>query len=193
PASFAWTRDGTRHVGDLAATGSFTLTLTADQRRTLRLEPVVGQMSVTSSWLAPARPGVRPADPDVRIVRSVLPGLTVGQDEMVRVRITATFAGTATDGCYEITERVPSGLAPLPVPDQSEFGTSDRSKTVITPFAVAGQLVSFCASPGMPKLEAVYSARVVSPGTYTWEPASVASSAGGERVSLTDAATLTIE
>jgi hypothetical protein len=183
PVRFAWTVDGVRTVVALAAGESTTLRLTPAQRATLRLEPISGQAGVTTTSTLPATPGDRPADPAVTITRTVSPGTMIGETQIVRVRLSVTFADTASDGCYEVVDRVPSGLAPL-------AGVAEQG--VIAPYASAGQLVRSCVARDMPSHTVGYSARVVSPGTFTWEPATVTASEAADRVSATGTTTLEI-
>jgi hypothetical protein len=80
-------------------------------------------------------------------------------------------------------DRVPSGLAPL---------TGGVEEDVIAPYAIAGQVVRGCLERGMKSHTVGYSARVVSPGTFTWEPATATSSEAADRVSATGTTSLTI-
>ena len=86
-----------------------------------------------------------------------------------RSNLTATFAASAPEGCYDVVELVPSGLAPLAT------GLGHRQRGGVTwPSSVVGQQVRFCAGNDRrtgPRSTLRYLARVVNAGTFTWEPA----------------------
>ncbi len=168
-ASFAYTLDGGRHVVDLPPGGSFGLDLTAAQRDAIRLETLTGSVGVAASWTTPvAAAGLR-LDPDLGLTRSVTPAGTIPADTVVVVELRPTFGGTAVDGCYDVVETVPSGLAPL---TRTDALVGDDGS--VSPYAVVGQEVRFCADRATtPRIPLVlrYLARVITPGTYAWEPA----------------------
>ena len=107
--------------------------------------------------------------------------------------LTVRFGPQATSACYEVNDRLPSGLAPL-VRTAGADDEGDEARDALAPYLVEGQRVSWCVAPERNKREFVlaYRARVVSPGTYRWEPATVQSSIGGDRVSSTPPVTITI-
>ncbi len=168
-ASFAYTLDGTRHVVDLPAGRSFGLELTAAQRDAVRVEALTGSVGVGAAWDEPVAPDTLRLDPDLGLTRSVTPAGTIPVDTVVVVELRPSFAATAVDGCYEVVESVPSGLAPMTRADGwiGEDGS-------VSPYAVVGQEVRFCADREATPTKAIvlrYLARVVTPGAYAWEPA----------------------
>jgi hypothetical protein len=174
--TFAWTVDGDRHDVVLKPGEAFSLVLTPSQRASLRLDSLAGKLAVTTTWIAPG--GDLPADPTMRVVRTVTPAGDASADHIVRVTLTVTFGAQAPAGCYRLSDLLPSGLAPI----VAQAGWSDGQEegdqpTVISPYEIDGQRVSWCVSPQDPKYVYGYSARVVSPGTYRWEPAVVQSEA----------------
>jgi uncharacterized protein YfaS (alpha-2-macroglobulin family) len=174
-ARFAWTVDGERHEETIEPGRAFTLRLTADQRRSFVLERLDGDVLVASSWAREARLGDLPDDPSVTIERAISPTGHAPADDLVRVTLNVSFGTDAPAGCYEVTDLVPSGLAPVvaPVGQWWDGGGGDR---VIGPYAVEGQHVSWCVDPEMNgPIRLGYSARVVTPGTYHWEPAVIQS------------------
>ena len=73
------------------------------------------------------------------------------------------------NGCYQVVDLVPSGLAPVARTDGwvGDDGT-------IGPYSIVGQRVEFCASndPAAMRVTRMrYLARIVTPGEYAWEPA----------------------
>jgi uncharacterized protein YfaS (alpha-2-macroglobulin family) len=84
-----------------------------------------------------------------------------------------SFGASAPKGCYQVTDLLPSGLAPVAALDDWQSQDADAARTrVQMPYEVIGQRVSWCVDPTHGKSFTLgYSARVVSPGTYRWEPA----------------------
>jgi hypothetical protein len=150
---FAWTIDGKRTVERLRPGRSMTIVLTPEQRATFRLEPLEGEVGVVTTYRSASAD--LPSGNLVTIQRTITPGAIVNENQLVHVMITVTFSSQATDECWRVTDVVPSGLAPL-----NWWG--------------GGQSVSGCISRDDPD-PINYTARVVSPGTYTWEPAIVQS------------------
>ena len=189
---FAYTVDGARTEVTLAPGATRTLTLTEPQARSLRLEPLSGEVGVTVSRQMPLEPSVVTVDPALVLTRTVSPAGPVPAGRPVTVDLTLRFGSQALTGCTDVVDEVPSGLAPLielsswPELEDEDGAVSDD---VITPYAVAGQRVAFCAAPD-PRHSVVtmrYHARVVSPGVYTWEPATAQSAIASDQTSLTPA------
>ncbi len=195
PASFAYVIDGKRTVVELGMGESFQLTLTTAQRANLLLETIEGAIGITTTWAEPVTASSFERDADITIRRSRTPAAMVGTADLVRVDLTVRFGPKAPTGCHQVTEQVPSGLIPLnpmtPLPDDEASVGDPR---FATPYAVDGQRVSFCAEPTK-KLRTVrlrYYARVITPGTYLWEPAVVESRTSADRAALTARATVRI-
>ncbi len=170
-ARFAWTVDGVRHEAALEAGGAFTLVLTSDQRAGLRLEPLEGELGVITSWVDGQAP--LPSNETISVKREATPDGVAPADRLVRVSITVSFPGQAPEGCYRLTDLLPSGLAPVAAdgsPDYDENGELVEPPGN-APYEVEGQRVSWCASPSDRSHVYSYAARVVSPGAYLWEPA----------------------
>lgn len=113
--------------------------------------------------------------------RSVLPASPIPAGSVVTVVLTPRFGELTITGCYRVTDLAPSGLEPLSWAWGGTHGSED-----VTPWVISGQRVVFCASPGSarpPRL--VYSARVVTPGEYAWEPAVMQAARGPESAALT--------
>ena len=95
-----------------------------------------------------------------------------------------------------MTDIVPSGL--VPVGNLQGWVDPNAETPVVTdvdyPYAQSGQRVSFCADKGTNKgvVHLRYFARVVTSGTYRWEPAVVASRSSSARAALTKATVVTI-
>ena len=186
---FAYTIDGTRREVDLAAGGSFTLTLIPSEVATLRLETLEGKLDVVTSWQTTDVPTTN--SPHLTVTRTVTPDVGSVDGKLVRVTLTVGFGPQAPRGCYVLTDLLPSGLAPVTATPGWE-AEDENGNRVIGPYEVDGQRVSWCVYPGQLSLPYGYSARVVSPGTYRWEPAVVQSLDAPELRSATEETTYTI-
>jgi hypothetical protein len=103
----------------------------------------------------------------------VTPHGAVTTGELVQVRLNVTIDPDAPKGCYEVTDVLPSGLAPVVAP--WTYYIDWDSRQFIPPYSVEGQRVSWCIDPEAPRKPLGYAARIVTPGTYRWEPAVVQS------------------
>jgi hypothetical protein len=150
PTRFAWSVAGDRQEVRLRAGGSWSIVVTPDQRASFRLEPLEGEMAVVTAYSGTG--AALPTGDLATIHRTVEPAGDASEARLVRVTITVDFGPMATNGCWLVTDVVPSGLLPL-----HRWG---------------GQEVTRCFDPRDPDDRSfAYAARVISPGTYTWEPA----------------------
>jgi hypothetical protein len=198
PARLAWTIAGTRHVVDLGRGESIQLVLTPTQLASLTIDRLAGSIGVTTEWREAVAPSAFAPDPDLTITRSVQPAGPIHAADLVVVDLNVSFGAQAASGCRQVTELVPSGLAPVGAesrwydPDNEDVPPDDG---VVLPYDQSGPRVFFCVEPTSTRRTFTlrYVARVVTPGTYVWEPA-VAQSVGGEAIAnLTAATTLTIQ
>jgi len=107
------------------------------------------------------------------------------------VDLTATFqVGALAQGCYDVVEQVPSGLAPIDV----DYWRTDESD-ITWPSSVVGQEVTFCAAND-PKTGSAahlrYVARIVNEGVFTWEPAIMQLAGAPEALAFTPATSAVI-
>lgn len=197
PVRFAWTVDGVRRVVDLSLGDGFEVSLTAAQLDSLAIEALAGTVGVATTWREPIAARAFSPDPDVTITRRVSPSGAIASSDLVVVDLIVKFGPQAAAGCREVTELVPSGLTPVgadavwPDPDDE---MEPAEPGVIRPYDQSGPRVSFCADPGHGRRELTlrYVARVVTPGTYAWEPAISLARNRTDVATLTPATTLTI-
>lgn len=173
PARFAWTVDGVRTEELLEPGGSRTITVTPTQRAGLSIASLQGAVVVVATWGAAPSATDLPTSDLVTIRRVVTPDRSAASTDIVRVSLELTFAPQALVGCYEVTDTTPSGLAPIAWAPGWD-GPSSGDATVWYPWEVDGQRISWCIDPLQGRRPVLtYSARVVSPGSYRWEPAVV--------------------
>jgi hypothetical protein len=126
----------------------------------------------------------------------VRPSGNIDPTDTVVVTLTVRFGAVLDHGCWTVTDFVPSGLVPVgldgqwPYADDEEQGPPDS----YGPTRIVGQRVDFCISPdaGGPTLKLRYLARVVTSGTYRWEPAILQSTADPSEGALVPAREVTI-
>jgi hypothetical protein len=192
--SFAYELDGKRKVVKLEPGASFRMTLTAAKLRAMSIEPVDGEVGVTTTWRAPLDVGDLASEPGLSIKRQMDPRGTITPGDLVVVDLTVDLPANAASGCHPVTEVVPSGLAPIGTlfevydPDDEQ-----DPPTHVAPYAQIGQHVYFCAEAVPSGGHLRYVARVVTSGTYTWEPTVVASRTGPDRGATTDSSVVVID
>lgn len=184
PAVVALIEGGERSTVEIPAGGTVTMEVLADRRTAMRLEPVSGSVAVTASWDEPtvsASDLGRP-DGDLALTRTVSPASPIAPNSLVRVSLDLLVAGPGRSGTVEVVDIVPSGLAAL---DGGQSGRTGCGQYDVGPARVEGQRVVFVVSfrgvaegddgethavvPGTFCLG--YLARVVTAGTYAWQPA----------------------
>ena len=142
----------------------------------------------------------RPPSGRTRTSRSrgeISPSGAIGSGTLVTVDLTVALGPKAPKGCHLVTDLVPSGLVAVGTlegsinPDEDEVAAKDA----VYPFAEFGQRAEFCAEKdaklGRP-IHLRYFARVVTGGTYTWEPAMAESRTKTGRAAITKATGITI-
>ena len=195
-ASFAYTIAGKRQIVELDAGETFQMSVGHEQLGSLTIEPVNGQIGVTTSWQETVAPSAFAKDPDLTISRRMTPSGRIGTASLVTVDLTVRVGRNAPAGCHLVTDIVPSGL--VAVGNLQGWVDPNAETPVVTdvdyPYAQSGQRVSFCADKGTNKgvVHLRYFARVVTSGTYRWEPAVVASRSSSARAALTKATVVTI-
>ena len=194
PTSFSWQLGGEGGTIELGPGESHHLVLTAAQRMAIRLEPLSGSPGIATSWEEPLATTGGSQDQGIRVERSVLPEGAVRAADTVEVTIEVDPGPAAVTGCYLVTEVVPSGLAPI----RETAGWPRHRKDALdadSPLSIAGQRVTFCVyrdrddpdtdTRGPQLLR--YQARMVTPGSYAWEPTLVQSVEAPELWRLGDA------
>jgi hypothetical protein len=171
------------------------LTLTKPQLASFSIEPAAGTIGVASSWREAVDAGSFAKDPDVTIVRTVKPSGTVKSSDLVTVDLAVTFGPKAAAGCHRVTELVPSGLVPVGVLRGAlDEDTGEPVVDVTYPEEQAGQRVVFCADagPDRPNVHLRYVARVITVGTYEWEPTIVESRSASDQAAIVPSGEVTI-
>jgi uncharacterized protein YfaS (alpha-2-macroglobulin family) len=151
------------------------LSFTPAQLATVHLATTHGHVLVTSSWEGPLDASSLQTPSGATFERTVTPAGPIAADQLVTVDLTVVLAPDADLGCWGVTDPVPSGLAPLaagkiwPQYEEDDATPPDAEG----PWRISGQRVEFCVSRDSrgPVHHLRYVARVITPGTYRWEPA----------------------
>jgi alpha-2-macroglobulin len=180
--TFEYTLNGERKRESLERGATFALRLSPEQLRDLAPVAVDGPVGVSTLFLAPLAPSDVKPDPAVSVTRRIeaADGGVIAEGKLVRVTLDWDVGPAALDGCYQVSDLVPSGLRPV-----TRYRRWDTLGAVY-PYAVLGQRVSFCVSKEMKLFyqPIVYYARVVSKGTYVAEPAIIQSQKAPESINL---------
>ncbi len=150
---------------------------------------------MTTDWREPVKASTIERDADITVTRTVSPGGTVKSGDLVIVSLRVRFGQQAPTGCHLVTELVPSGLIAVGQLDGVFYSDGiDMPEGATPPFEQIGQRLSFCAENGTKDHvdDLRYEARVITPGTYTWEPAVVESRTSANHAALTGSRTVTI-
>ncbi len=192
--SFAYELDGERKVVELEPGASFRMMLTERQLRAISIEPVKGEVGVTTTWREPLDVDDLVSEPGLSIQRRMDPAGAIAPGDLVVVDLTVDLPSNAPSGCHPVTEVVPSGLVPVgalyQVYDPEE---GNAPPDYVAPYAQIGQHVYFCADnePSGGRLR--YVARVVTTGRYTWEPTVVGARTGTDRAATTGSSVVVID
>jgi len=164
---------------------SQSLVVSPEELTALDLRVVDGTVGVTTSYVAPFDPSSVEPDPEVSLQRSY-PGqsddaVTLREGSLVRITLSWKLGAKAVDGCYQVSDLLPSGLRPV----TRLFEQGIKDTTVSYPYLIEGQRVSFCVSRDATNKTLAYYARVVGTGTYTIEPAVIQSQRANESMNVT--------
>ena len=110
------------------------------------------------------------------------------QADVVKVTIRYSLGATPFDGCYQVTDYLPSGLRLITQP----YRRGIQDTNLWYPYLVEGQKVSFCVTNDPLSKPIAYYARVVSRGEYQAQPAVVQSLRSAEMANLSESATVAI-
>jgi hypothetical protein len=197
-ATAAVTIDGRRSEVRITAGKPVVLDVTPNQRDGFRIDPVSGSVLVVTDWDGPVRATDLTAPDGQRVTRTVTPSGTIGSTDTVVVTFKVALGAGSEDGCWNLTDFVPSGLAPVAA-DRRLVNYEDEEATGATgqtepPWRVVGQRVDFCVErdPKVPVHTLRYLARVVTPGTYRWESAVLQSSVVPDQGAVLPGFSLTI-
>lgn len=191
-SSAAITVDGKRQELALGSGRGQAISLTPAQASGATLEPVTGSVLAVQTWDAPmdaaslANPGA------VAFGRSAQPEGVVPAGKTVVVTLRIALPTDSDHTIWRVVDLVPSGLVPV---EYFGYLNEEGTQDTVFPSVVDGQRVEFSVGwdPNSQQYTLRYLARVVTPGTYTWEPAIAQSTLDPTEGVVTKATTITIE
>ena len=151
-AAAAVTIDGVRREVAIEAGRPVTFNVTPAQRASLRLDPVSGSVVVAARWDGPPAAGDLVVPAGVSVSRTVSPAGTIGATDTVVVSYRVTLPSTAAGSCWQLTDHVPSGLAPVDSVGRHEEAEEEDGPAASSregPWRVIGQRVDFCVEPDL--------------------------------------------
>lgn len=196
-SSVALTVGGARRDIPLDSGRGETFSLTPSQAADATVEPVTGSALVVQTWEAPLDAASLKNARAVALGRASEPSGKVPAGRTVKVTLTISLPPDGDHTVWRVVDLVPSGLVPV-----AYFGTFDEddeeeaqsTADTVYPSVVDGQRVEFSVGwdPKHHQYKLRYLARVVTPGTYTWEPAIAQSTVDPTEGVVTRATTITI-
>ncbi len=191
PVSFAYTLGGKKVTKSLEKGKVFKLELSPKDLADITFSDIVGSVGITSAYFTPLDPKTATVDPSVKVSRNYSvkgKDTTVfSESDLVKVTLPVTYAAITQDGCYQVTDILPSGLKPV------TSMSSMISNAYLYPYDINGQKVSFCVSKGDTRSSVSYYARVISAGDYRSENAIIQSLKAPSIFNFSPAGTVSIK
>ena len=179
--SFALTIDGQRTDVTLERGRARSFSLSPTELKGLRIEVGDGRLAASVRFSSGVASSQLPSNADLQISRTLTPvdGAAFTRTGLVKVAIEFSIGARAPDGCYQVDDVLPSGLKPVSIYGRAprvEYRADPaspnvvRTETVIYPYRIEGQRVSFCLHKGS-QSPVVYFARPTGAGVFQAEPA----------------------
>ncbi len=172
------------------------MVVTAPQLTSLAIERLAGSIGVTTDWREPVKASTIERDPGHHRHPLGAPERRVGSGDLVIVSLKVRFgtAGTARLPPRHRARAVGPGRGRRASRASRTDDSEEPPAGFTFPFDQTAQRVSFCADNETKDhvADLRYVARVVTPGTYTWEPAVVESRTSTNHAALTGSDTVTI-
>lgn len=198
-ASFDYIINGkTEHV-TLENDDSFSTVLSSDMLAALSFHNQKGPLTATFSYSSKTNKSQLKTDPNksnVKIARTYQlhgkPTTTWSTGDIVFVDIRPSLSQNALDGCYTLTEQLPSNLKPLTWNVQTLEETNQNQYYSSRPYSVQGQTITYCISKNS-ESTIRFPVRVINKGTFTAEPATIQMIGKPDIVNSTDETTITVK
>ena len=163
------------------------MVLTPIQLEKLKFNKISGEVILTSYYQVPFSEANVKKDNNIGLTRNFYNSsgaetTEFSQSELVRVNLGYRIGKKALDGCYQISDFLPSGLKAVTRMHQPGWDTGN----VWYPYSVNGQQVNFCVFSGGNYRPINYIARVVAPGEYAAENAYIQSVESAESFNISE-------
>lgn len=157
----------------------------------LRITQANGDLSITLRAQTPKKAEDLKKDTSLALARNYKVNGKVAKEihvgDIVHVELMPKMSAKAVEGCYTVTEYLPSGLAFLPWGDPTS-----KDRWFSWPSLADGQKIAFCTGKN-PKQPLNFSARVVNKGLFIAEPATVQSALAPGAINSTDASAIEVK
>ena len=192
PVTFTYSVDGQKITKTLQKGESFKAQLTPDQLKTIGFENIKGSVGLSSTYSVPLDAGNVKTDSNLLISRHLSVGgkdtTEIPEAGLIKVTLDYQIKSIAQDGCYQVSDLLPSGLAPI----TKLYSRGITGTDTWYPYSVDGQRVSFCVTR-TPQKPIVYYARVINLGQFLAQPAIIQSVLSPDVLNLTPSSTITIK
>ncbi|PIQ67849.1 hypothetical protein COV92_00850 [Candidatus Uhrbacteria bacterium CG11_big_fil_rev_8_21_14_0_20_41_9] len=195
--SFKVEVNGKTETVELEKGSTHTISVSPEQRRTIRLLDIKGNLGVTSHYEVPLK-DVSIDDSHVDVDRKYfVDGVETNafkEGGIVEVRVYPKFIENAVEGEYQITDVLPSGMSIISRPYRYSDNTTKGA--IRYPYQIDGQRIKFTADSSSYNASRdyfKYYVRVTNPGTYTVEPIMINSMKVPSIQSFSDALEITVK
>jgi len=175
-SKFAYTLSGKRTEVELKAGETHKLIVNSQELNNIKLESIEGMTSIASDYKTPFSSDSVKKDETISLTRTFAANgvqkTDFNQTDLIQVTLNYNFGQKVLDGCYQVTDFIPSGMR---IVNRSYTRTGLYSDSSWYPYEIKGQKVSFCTSKGNLLKPIKYYARVVSKGEYKAENAIIQS------------------
>lgn len=193
PVSFTYTIGSQGETKTLQKGETFRLVLNPEQAQEIKFSDIQGTIGFTQFIQVPLDPENIEKSPYAKISRvySVAGQQTQNfkEGDLVKVQIYYQLEPKAFEGCYQVTDYLPSGLKAIT--KLMSYGIRDIE--VWYPYEVSGQKVSFCTYRESKQKPIIYYARVISKGKYLAENALIQSQKSPADLNVSDSVTIEIQ
>ncbi|MFA7277689.1 MAG: alpha-2-macroglobulin family protein [Candidatus Gracilibacteria bacterium] len=159
---------------------------------TFKIHSSKGNISVSFVYEKSVSTGALKKDPNISIVRTYkVNGKTTNtwkSTDTIIIELTPKFGSQSIDGCYSLTDYLPSGVTPL----SWRVSIGEADKNTIRPYSIIGQRAQFCVSKNWTK-SVRFPVRVIGKGVYRAESAIMQIANKPGSITTSDETSITIE
>lgn len=188
---FTYHLDGKTQKQKLEKGQTHKLILSPEQLQSISFSQISGNVGVSNFFQSPMELSSIKADSSISLSRTYSSDgankTDFSETDLVQVILAPQIGAQSLDGCYQVTDLLPSGLRAINRP--SYYGVRDSN--IWHPYEVDGQKISFCYYKNSNK-PIKYFARVVSSGEYKSESALLQSLQSTQSLNITPSQQVTI-
>ncbi len=192
---FSYELNGQKNDKELKNGEAFSIQLSPEELTKIKLNNIDGSVGIITKYEVPLLGSSNKIDSNISVTKAYLSDNNVNKDfndtSLVKVTLNYKLNDKALDGCYQLSDVLPSGLRL--VTELFERGIEyDPKNPVSYPYEVNGQKVNFCVYKGETK-PIIYYARVVSKGIYISESPIIQSLKSSSSMNVGNSDTITIK